>query len=77
MATETRCDLTRRLIPSPEANAGRRVTHYQLGEVVLRIEAVEPCDLHPEAIRTIVRDGAVVDAPNADVLPLRAARRRG
>lgn len=74
---ETRCDLTRRLIPSPEANAGRRVTHYEFKGVVLRIEAVEPCDLHPEAIRSIVRDGAVVDAPNADVLPLRAARRGG
>lgn len=74
---ETRCDLTRRLIPSPDANAGRRVSYYQYKHVVLRIEAVEPCDLHPEAIRAIVRDGKVVDAPNADVLPLRAARRGG
>lgn len=76
MATETRCDLTRRLIPSPDANAGRRVSYYQYKHVVLRIEAVEPCDLHPEAIRAIVRDGTAVAGPDADVLPLRVVRSR-
>jgi hypothetical protein len=73
MANETRCDLTRRLIAPGAPNAGRDVTHVRLGSVVLRIEAVEPCDLHPEALRQVVRDGVAVDVSEG-VLPMRRAR---
>jgi hypothetical protein len=63
MATLTLCDVTRRTIPSPSSNAGRRATLITHGGVTLRVEAVAPCDLHPDAIRQIVRDGVEVDAP--------------
>lgn len=63
MATHTLCDVTRRLIPSPDANAGMRPTFIEHGGVVLRIEPVDPCDLHPDAVRLIVRDGVAVAPP--------------
>ena len=75
MATKITCDLTGKLIPSPAQNAGRRVTLIQHHGVTLRIETVAPCDLHPEAIRTIVRDGVAVAAPREEskvlALPVR------
>lgn len=75
MATKITCDLTGKLIADPATNAGRRVTLIEHGGVTLRIEAVAPCDLHREAIRTIVRDGVAVAAPSQETkvlaLPVR------
>lgn len=70
MATTTRCDLTGKLIPSPSSNAGQRPTYIRHGAVVLRVEPVAACDLHPEALRAIVRDGVIVPAPHTPVVPL-------
>ena len=66
MATRILCDVTRRTIPSVEANAGRRATLITHGGVTLRIEALAPCDLHPDAIRQIVRDGVEVETPREE-----------